>query len=876
MIKGVKKIKLESGLVYSNMGSPGTLVVVKPGKFVWFNVLEWLPGTTAEDKKKNIIWLRQTKDRRIIISQMTTPATYKYGLNMARKQCGRFTYYLEASLSGKRDPSFTGLYVRGFCEPKITSSKWSTKLGGADISNKKDIIKYGHVVHLNLSTEGLNGNSMIIELYNRVLMSFNNKILKVYTNIECIAGEVNLEFQDLYSWMVKIDNIQTHEEFYVKVKDKETGKYIADAKGGFEHALYLNIKNEVVTTNSNKPKNNKPVKVGVPALNANRYEPCKFTKIEVTEVTKVKGVAKPETVIVFEDGKTKLLNPHISKQPISRSVFFNFDQFNIRADANGVLSNILQFLLEHQGSIIHLDAHADDRGTDDYNQVLSQKRADMIKKFLVDGGLDSARIIPVGHGESQLKIKGNQLTEAQHQQNRRADISFDFNAHDSNSIVYETIGPSVSTGRDLIMVIHGYDTKKCFTKKHSEKKVILKNIGQALDKGDKEVIKVVDDSNTVVQKIYSDLSRYNPAPLQYIWPRSTTPNHFWYYINSCRYYTNPVRPTVTVKVFPDIQWTLEFKWNFTEAFAYSYGKNMHPYDIETGKKKVIGAVLDAESVKKDGEMSKSFTLGLQAEWDEKSQKAQLEDSFGERIAKALGVFRTLKKASDKIVKSPVNGGKISFEIKAPVIALSAQWSLERPSNDSREIGTLIEIGLESKPLLEAQGKINLWKIFRRYGPDAICPGAGKVLEFILKHMESNLEINFLVIFTGSINLKGSVKGNTIAPKDTSGEIKVEGKIQITLEFNATAKGDIGYAGFSGVIKTNVDTSVTGGYKAEFDKKGISGKPILSFDGVKAKYVAVGTVKWGWFERTFTSEGNYTIVDPSEGKFERSYILGPFN
>lgn len=874
MAKGVKKIRYTGGMVYPKLSTPNAMLVVSPDSSIYFAASEWLPGTTEADKKKELVWMQQTTDRKVILKQKTLPATSPYGIIISRKLAGSYCYYIEASFSGKRDSAFTGLFVRAACPAKVVSSQWALSEGGANIKNKEGAVKYGNQVHLHLETEGINGHTLLIEVYNRVRLFRNDTPIKVYTNVQCISGEVNLTIKDTYSWMAKVNNLQDNEQFYIKVKDAKSNTYLKDDMGQELHAVYLNIKNEVYSPKVSTPQNNNPSKVGAEKAVTTRYEPCKFIQIDVVDITRDKGHAKPEPVILFEEGKTKITNPKVVPEKVARSVFFDFDQSAIRADAQQVLSNILQFLLEHSGSTIHLDAHADDRGTDEYNQVLSQKRADIIKKFFVSGGLDGSRIIPIGHGEKDLAVKGDHLTPAQHQQNRRTDIRFTFNGHNGDSLIYEAISPSSDRKRELVLHIDGFDTKKCFTNKHNKKEVRFIDIGQKIDCGEKEILIAVDGSNTVKQKIYSDLSANNVFPIQYIWPKATTPNKFFYFINSCRYYTNPGNPTVVVNAYPDIKWTLEFKWNHTEALAYSYGTARHPHDLKTGRQLVARSMMDTTNAREFGEMSQSFELGLEAEWNEKSQKVEVGKEFGEKIAKTLGIFIKMKKAADFIVKSPVNGGKVKVKISAPVIAVAVQWQLERPGN-SNLIGTSIEFGMESKPLLEVTGDIDLWQIFYETGANAVCPGAGAVLKFISEKMKDNLSVKFLVKFGGSINIKGQVKGNTLAPKDTKGTIEVKGKVQVGIEFKATAAAEIGYAGFDASLVANVDTAINGGYRAEIDKTGICGVPFFGFEGIIAKYVAVGTVKWGFFKRTFSEEGEYVIVEPWPAEGSKQYILGPY-
>lgn len=263
---------------------------------------------------------------------MTIPSTNKYGVKLPKNLCGSYHYYLEASLSGKRDfANFTGIYVRGWCTPKIISSKWTTQRGSKNSiknKNKTKYISYGHIVYLNLMTEGLNGNKLIIELWNQQTAKEDKQVF-VYTDVQVIDGEVNLKIQNTYTWMAHVDNIQNVEEFYIKVKDQVSKQYIKDNIGDDLHAIYLNVKNKVVTTNVNVPQNQTPTKVYKPDVNAARYEPCKFEVIKITESEVKDGKANNTTVTVFDNGNgiKKLAG---GQEKIERTIFFKFDGGSIQ------------------------------------------------------------------------------------------------------------------------------------------------------------------------------------------------------------------------------------------------------------------------------------------------------------------------------------------------------------------------------------------------------------------------------------------------------------------------------------------------------------------------------------------------------------------
>jgi len=216
---------------------------------------------------------------------------------------------------------------------------------------------------------------------------------------------------------------------------------------------------------------------------------------------------------------------------------------------------------------------------------------------------------------------------------------------------------------------------------------------------------------------------------------------------------------------------------------------------------------------------------------------------------------------------------MGFEIKAPVIAVSAQWYLERLP-DHNELPVFIECGVETKPFLEAIFFIDLWPIFLS-SADGVCPGAGRLLVFVQSKIHDNAGVYFKIIFDGSVNGKGQIKGNTLMPKEAKGTISIEGKIKISLEFKVWAKGNFGVVSFDGAITANCSTCISAGYSVEIDQYGVIGNPTLGFDGIVAKYIMVGSVKSGVFKWEASKEGNYEIVKPCKEIFEKSYLLGPF-
>ncbi|MAO10710.1 MAG: flagellar motor protein MotB [Flavobacteriaceae bacterium] len=113
------------------------------------------------------------------------------------------------------------------------------------------------------------------------------------------------------------------------------------------------------------------------------------------------------------------LGCRLSLQPI----YFDFDRYNIRPDAEIELAKILAALREYPELIIHIESHTDSRGNDSYNEALSEKRAQSTLNWLVKKGIDRNRLSAKGYGENRLVNEcsnGVKCTEEEHQLNRRS------------------------------------------------------------------------------------------------------------------------------------------------------------------------------------------------------------------------------------------------------------------------------------------------------------------------------------------------------------------------------------------------------------------------------------------------------------------------
>jgi outer membrane protein OmpA-like peptidoglycan-associated protein len=99
---------------------------------------------------------------------------------------------------------------------------------------------------------------------------------------------------------------------------------------------------------------------------------------------------------------------------------FDFDKSDIRLDEMSKLSEIAAYMQRNPSSKVGIDGHTDPRGTDRYNQALSEGRVNAIRDALMKAGVPADRIQTGAFGESQLKC--SESTEACWQRDRRVEV----------------------------------------------------------------------------------------------------------------------------------------------------------------------------------------------------------------------------------------------------------------------------------------------------------------------------------------------------------------------------------------------------------------------------------------------------------------------
>ena len=106
-----------------------------------------------------------------------------------------------------------------------------------------------------------------------------------------------------------------------------------------------------------------------------------------------------------------------------QDIFFDFDSYDIRPDAQPIISRNAAFLNQHTGIKVLLGGYADERGSTEYNLALGENRANAAKQALVNAGVSPDRLRTVSYGKEKQFC--TESTEECWQKNRRTQFSVD-------------------------------------------------------------------------------------------------------------------------------------------------------------------------------------------------------------------------------------------------------------------------------------------------------------------------------------------------------------------------------------------------------------------------------------------------------------------
>ena len=101
-------------------------------------------------------------------------------------------------------------------------------------------------------------------------------------------------------------------------------------------------------------------------------------------------------------------------------VYFAFDDYTLNTESQAKLTAMADALKANKAAVVQIEGHCDERGTVEYNLALGERRAQSVKNFLTQLGVEAARLPTISYGEEKPVAQGH--SEDAWSKNRRAEF----------------------------------------------------------------------------------------------------------------------------------------------------------------------------------------------------------------------------------------------------------------------------------------------------------------------------------------------------------------------------------------------------------------------------------------------------------------------
>jgi outer membrane protein OmpA-like peptidoglycan-associated protein len=115
----------------------------------------------------------------------------------------------------------------------------------------------------------------------------------------------------------------------------------------------------------------------------------------------------------------------VGQKFVLENIFYDYDKWDILPASEIELNKLIAVMKDNPSWKVELGSHTDARGSDSYNELLSQKRSDSAIAYIIKNGISKDRITAKGYGETQLINhckNGVECTDDEHRQNRRTEF----------------------------------------------------------------------------------------------------------------------------------------------------------------------------------------------------------------------------------------------------------------------------------------------------------------------------------------------------------------------------------------------------------------------------------------------------------------------
>jgi len=120
---------------------------------------------------------------------------------------------------------------------------------------------------------------------------------------------------------------------------------------------------------------------------------------------------------LLEQEAVRVKNKEVRMTFVNEDIYFNFDDASLTSGTRLILKKKVIWLRANPDATVMIEGHCDERGTEEYNIALGQRRAQSVKLFLMNAGISVSRLSTVSYGEERPVDFGN--NESAWSKNRR-------------------------------------------------------------------------------------------------------------------------------------------------------------------------------------------------------------------------------------------------------------------------------------------------------------------------------------------------------------------------------------------------------------------------------------------------------------------------
>ena len=130
--------------------------------------------------------------------------------------------------------------------------------------------------------------------------------------------------------------------------------------------------------------------------------------------------SRGEDIPIKEPPAMEFVEPNLEGRSVFKPVYFDYDKSNIRPEFQPALEGVANWLAKYADRQLLIEGHCDERGTDEYNLALGERRALAVRRYLVALGVAAERLHTISYGEEKPVDPGHD--ESSWAKNRRAEF----------------------------------------------------------------------------------------------------------------------------------------------------------------------------------------------------------------------------------------------------------------------------------------------------------------------------------------------------------------------------------------------------------------------------------------------------------------------